>query len=526
MKHNNINKYYKQINEFLLSLQDEKPTDKFKRNYCYFFTNKNNENLSICAEFIDTEKYYGISPALNIRYVLNDMKNHVFSLKTNEFDKKVNEYVRKYWNETSLDNFTLKQKSALMARALINIYSCFKDSKDKCVLKENIDALYNGVNNRLVEVKADYFEVSGKINYITFKLQRTTYFTTKAFKKIKTEDYNKTIDALISKYNETLQEIDKYETECFDKLKKELNACPDQEESIIALNNYLKESKHTHYINVSANITSSEGYLVYCLRGTSDDKNTLYCSANGVSEVYDDKVDYYMFSVNDDVPTINVDKTINRVDFSNEINREIRAELNIENMTNIYDFYGFTIMAQIENGELVDPCHFNILSSTHCYEEFNDICKHHEVAIEKSEIKEIFGWNIKKFANTWTMHLYYLLAVLKFIVEYDKLILAICVILAVNKQLFKFNFDNLYDEAITIMSIIVFIGTIIEKAPNVYKRITKIRTTNITGYSYDLFDDYVKKYHEKISKEEFRGEAHYIYEIMALCYYFDAVEDD
>lgn len=523
MKHSNIKKYYKQINEFLFSLKDQKNINKYNRNYCYFFTSENNENLSICAEFVDIDRYYGIKPTLNIRSIIQDIKDKCYD-DENKFYEKVNEYVNKYWQDDSLDSFTYEQRKALMARSLINIYEKFeKDSNGEPKLIKNVDALYNGVNNRLVEVNSDYFEVSGKTNYIKFKLQRTTFFTTLAF------SHNK--HKLLDKYKEILDEIDTKENECFNELKNSLSNTPNQKESIKYLNTYLNSSKHTHYINVSANITSKENDLVYCLRGVSEDKNTLYCSANGVSEVYDENVDYYMFSVNDDVPTIHTNPSINRIDFSNEINREIRAELNIENMTNIYDFYGFTIMAKTKdvesNGlELLDACHFNILSSTHCYETFDEICKHQKQAVEVSEARKVFGWKIKKFNNLYDFLEHYITEIGKFILDYDKLFFALYVLILHNSDSFKGKFDSNYDVIIYIISMFVLVFSLLKFIYEKTKKLSKIHTTVIFGKNKNAFNKYKDSYHNRITKFKYINDAHYIYEIMALCYYLDVNEEN
>lgn len=517
MKHNNIKKYYRDINKFLLGLQDQKPLRPFNRNYCYFFTSENNENLSICAEFINTDGYYGISPSLNIRSIIQIIKDGVYN-NQDTFDSIVEEYVNDYWNKDSIDDFGLEQRRALMARSLVNIKNCFIVDKDnRWVLNNQYDSLYNGVNNRLVEVNSDYFEVSGKTNYIKFKLQRTTFFTSLSFKHVD--------NVLLNKYKYILDAIDSYEDNCFNILQNNLKNCPSQQASIDYLNIYLNASKQTHYINVSANITTKDNDLIHCLRGPSEDKSTLYCSANGVSEVYDENVDYYMFSVNEDVPTIHIDKSVNRIDFSSEINREIRAELNIENMTNIYEFYGFTIMGKISDGKLIDACHINVLTSTHCYEDFEEICKHHDNAIEKSEIDRILGWRIKIFDDLFYAFTYYIMLIGKLILEYDKLFFALCVLFTFKDKIYTFEFDNGFDKTISIISMVVLVLSLCKLIKKYNKKLHTIHTTVINRNRVKVFDDYVKYYHNRISRFKYKDKEHYIYEIMALCHYLDSVEE-
>ena len=238
----------------------------------------------------------------------------------------------------------------------LRLHYVLKDGRYEC----KDDSLYNGVNNRLKYIEFLSNETTTKANSIYLHLERTTFFTTlgmtfidadKILNNKSSVDYDDVCRIindyyLNSKYFEEICEFDKYENWCFKELynglypnTENINIYPDQCEVSDLINEYLSMSKTTHYINVSVNITSDEGYLIYAKRGKAEDKNEIYCSANGVSETYDSRVDFYNFSVNEDIPTIQYDQDDRRVSFNEEIGREIEAELNISDMTNRYDFY-------------------------------------------------------------------------------------------------------------------------------------------------------------------------------------------
>ena len=100
-----------------------------------------------------------------------------------------------------------------------------------------------------------------------------------------------------------LADYDRLEAKLQDELINGLESS--HQDQIDVINTYLSKSGYTHGMNTSANIITSENLLVYTKRGHKTfDSETLYCSANGVCEVFDEGVSFYHHTVDCDLPSI------------------------------------------------------------------------------------------------------------------------------------------------------------------------------------------------------------------------------
>ncbi|MDF0479579.1 hypothetical protein OL233_04680 [Vagococcus sp. PNs007] len=117
------------------------------------------------------------------------------------------------------------------------------------------------------------------------------------------------------------------------------------------MNSYLKESLNSHTIAVSANVVTSDDYLILGRRSSSSiDSDSYYCSANGQSEFYDKNVKFYQQSVTEDTPYLEFSQDA-RNNFALEIEREVEAELGISDFEKSWEYYGISYLS-IHNKEI------------------------------------------------------------------------------------------------------------------------------------------------------------------------------
>ena len=110
------------------------------------------------------------------------------------------------------------------------------------------------------------------------------------------------------------------------------------------LNRYLHASPNVHQIGVSANIITSDGKTLFAQRGRSvsdgsGEKIKIYPGANGNAELISPDVDFYRYSVNEDLPTLSEHDV--RIDFGGELSRETYAELHFMPKPMEWEYYGF-----------------------------------------------------------------------------------------------------------------------------------------------------------------------------------------
>lgn len=164
------------------------------------------------------------------------------------------------------------------------------------------------------------------------------------------------------------------------------------------LNAYLSSSYNTHTIAVSCNLKTVDHYLVAAQRDLkSIDAGEFYCSANGQSEFVDRHVNFYKESVFEDLPSMYYDSDF-RVDFNNELRREVIAELGVTALDSEWDYVGVSYLAmdrseniKKEVREFKRRMHFNVLALNKTPLSFTDVVNNQRYATERFENSRVIG---------------------------------------------------------------------------------------------------------------------------------------
>lgn len=296
-------------------------------------------------------------------------------------------------------------------------FSLLYDEKNAGHLLCTSSAFYSGVNLRLKKVEIDSNSSSNnQMSSLILTVEKTTFGTICGFdgffrgKVCQDNKINIIRHPYLKNYfTELYRIIDDEIVSISDNIpfvfsalsEQSFQSVPCPEKSIEDLNNYLDQSIYPHYINVSGNVITNDNYCLYTSRGkATTDAETLYCSVNGVSEVFDPYVEFYLRSVDEDSPTIKYPSTGNRIDFNGELSRESEAELGTSNFSSNWKYYGFSMMGYYDQKrETIDACHFNIAAFNHVNSSFFDIVNFRENATEKFENNCLYGYQLKVYTN-------------------------------------------------------------------------------------------------------------------------------
>ena len=290
-------------------------------------------------------------------------------------------------------------------------------------------AFYSGVIPRLVEVSIESpKEGNNSITGLLLKMGRTTYMTMHGllYYSIISHPYLDTYKTAINIYA-----MKEYNAQCIFKEKLQKESTISQEKLISYLNEYLKKSPGIHNINVSGNVITSDGYCIYTKRGKNiEDEGNFYCSVNGGSEINDAQVEFYCNSVEEDLPTLTYESE-KKVFFGGELTRETQAELGITNISDIWEYYGLSIMGRIDEKHVERGIwfHFNVLGEKHCSETFEQIYELQKTATEHFENRDIFGYRFNYYQTQSAFLKQKSLNGLSHIVEWSDLIIVIAVAL-------------------------------------------------------------------------------------------------
>ena len=229
----------------------------------------------------------------------------------------------------------------------------------------NGSTYYNGVLLRALQIYQESDAVNQDVVALKIDFERTTYAAIDALSNNFTNSYflSETVKRKIIKI---LRSDDEF------RYKKLVESNDTSEEAFLAsINEYLSQTISALQIGVSANIISSDGFLLFGERekGTIDE-NFIYPGVNGNAEIADKNVAFYKMSTTEDYPDITIDNAF-RTDFNGEISREMLAELNIDSLNKHWNCYGISLSGTTashlqENNEnayieLERRLHFNIL---------------------------------------------------------------------------------------------------------------------------------------------------------------------
>lgn len=259
---------------------------------------------------------------------------------------------------------------------------------------------YNGVNIRLKKVVVSKQSNSNNsVQELKLIIERTTFgticgFDGKSLGKSTHQENNVIGHPYLNSARQKLIKIVSDEAklvcEFVGNLKKE--ACSPLK-SIESLNQFLTKSIYPHYINISGNLITNDGYCIYTKRDNSvTDSGALYCSVNGVSEVMDPLVKHYHLP-GADQPTIRYDRQLIQK-FDGELDRESVCELGVSSPANAWSYYGFSLLGNI-HGHKVDTGHFNILATKLLDNSYDNVKTSWLSAFEKKENQQLYGFKVQ-----------------------------------------------------------------------------------------------------------------------------------
>lgn len=251
---------------------------------------------------------------------------------------------------------------------------------------------YSGVMPRVMGITYKDRQASNDtIRHLSFSVCLTTYATVEMMDNSRILLHPFFVD---NHENQLLmRDFDDYE----DSLQKDFLFSEDSSD-IKKLNAYLRASYNTHTIAVSCNLKTGDQYLVAAQRDPkSIDAGEFYCSANGQSEFVDKHVAFYRESVFEDLPTMCYDSDL-RVDFNNELRREIIAELGVTALDSEWNYVGVSYLAidksediKKEEREFKRRMHFNVLTLNQTPLDFKDVVNNQRYATERFENSRIIG---------------------------------------------------------------------------------------------------------------------------------------
>ena len=262
-------------------------------------------------------------------------------------------------------------------------------------------AYYNGVLPRVTEI-IDMNQKIANNSLRSYKLvlDRTTYATMDALDNSYIQKH-----PLLEFYRNDLTKIDREEEDYQQELRQHLGYNTEMAVSDILgyVNRYLKKSIFTHTLAISGNVITKDKYCIFALRDQRNiDANTFYCSVNGQTEIRDSNVEFYEYSCDADYPTIEY-KQGEKARFTQEIEREAKAELNITSYRDSWEYCGLSFLC-IDNSKRsgnhdYQRFHFNLLMSNSVADTFAEVRGKMQTAMERYENKDLIGIRVDCYKN-------------------------------------------------------------------------------------------------------------------------------
>lgn len=361
----------------------------------------------------------------------------------------------------------------------------------------NSEVYYSGVMPRVIRIDyEDNHVTSSNVKYLSLEVGRTTFATVDCMDNpsiLKHPYFEEVIegerayDSLIAfdRHEDSVQEKHLYDT---DLLSKATTQRDYEKKSIKQINNYLSQSFNTHTVAVSANIETSDDYLLVGKRGKrAIDSKEYYCSSNGQSEFNDEHVDFYKQSVYEDLPTMNF-KSNTRVDLNNEIHRETVAELGLSLFEKEWEYYGISFLSinnsmknttdSEDNKKNKDiqkrRMHFNVLTYNKAYHDFKSVYSNHENVTESFENSFFEGIKVVVYSNLMNRLGLALKGVLKYAYNNSGVVSLFAVFILFLQNIIRnqfYSFSDLGIEGIFNLSVVIlYIITAIINWIIIYKR--------------------------------------------------------
>ena len=401
------------------------------------------------------------------------------------------------------------------------------------------DIYYSGV---MPCVKKIDYEInpylSGKVKYLVFHVVRTTYATVDTFDNSQILVHPFFHCKNHNEYYDYLLEFDLYEDSVQEKYLYS------EDDNLEKLNMYLSHSLNTHTVAVSANLITSDGYLIAAKRGSLNiDAGEFYCSANGQTEFRDENVSFYRKSVFEDMPTMDYFSKY-RVDITNEIQRECIAELGITSFSLDWICYGisylsinntpdafkedsYTAESKNSKSSKYRRMHFNVLMSNSISYSFKEVDRFHKNATESFENESLIGIKSTVFQDKTDLLKSIFLMLYKWIDENKSRIFMFLIIISIltgKKSLKSISLSDYIDFIlITVYTSISLLSFV--KNHNVRKRMIR-KYYYLPVYLRDKNQSKMKCILDSLMKKTDGSKFHAIFSIMYILYFLSLIEDD
>ncbi|ULG72705.1 hypothetical protein [Macrococcus brunensis] len=349
------------------------------------------DNLSCLINTIQNfkqDEHYFYSPYKFISFNLN---NDVLTVKIKGFPPCS---VINYFNDY-LFIFNEKQKAFSNNIYGKSLKTFYEDENTFRMFNINGNyVFYSGVMPRVEQIKIEENNKDAPhILYVKLLLGRTTFLTVDCFDNPATLDHPYFKGDYI-KYGDALYQFDCIEDVLQENYLYNKHHPTNHVMNISRLNTYLSKSFNTHTLAVSANITTSDDYLLVTKRSKgSIDSDTYYCSVNGQTEFYDANVSFYQNSVYEDLPTMHFDSPT-RIDFTKEISREAIAELGLFNFESEWNIIGLSYLSINNSLRSIKMrrMHFNLMMENKTIQSFKEIYDRKELHTESFEHDDLLGY--------------------------------------------------------------------------------------------------------------------------------------
>lgn len=278
-----------------------------------------------------------------------------------------------------------------------SLYQQYKDH-----LKCTSEFFYSGVNVRVKHVEIDEDSTyNANVRTLKFNCELTTFGTICGFEGHNFGspmgiENNVLGHPYLDEYRDELKRLINHEYELTESLKDKLGSSSNPINALAHLNEFLAKSTYPHYVNISGNFITQDGFTPYTVRGSAvSDYLSCYCSVNGVAEVYDSAVKNYANSISADSPSIicKPGKSTYRLD--GELNRETEAELGLSQFQSEWTYYGFTLMGLLTSPYKTEVSHFNILAQNSISTTMENVRTSWLKAKERNENNRIMAYQVQ-----------------------------------------------------------------------------------------------------------------------------------
>ena len=401
----------------------------------------------------------------NIDYVKFKEKGETNYYLIGCLQKKVKDLLKSYKFEKTDKGFFTE------AEVGVDIENIYKDVDN--IVTPNSKFLYSGAFLRPLKIElADKLNTNKDVTSYIIRFERSSFGTVYAFDYLYALDH----DILTLDERNTINDFFEYDDNKVSDLVSKLSEGDNY--FLTALNNYLYSSINVHQLLVSGNIIAKDDILIFAERAknlidsASENNNqkrekvikSLYPSSNGNAEVLSVDVDYYKYSVHEDLPTIDLSNV--RLDCNKEFSREAYAELKVIIPSSGWDYYGMCLCGASksyalgsDNKRVCRRMQINLMASQRIDKDFNTVYYLQKNATESFESNKIVGLKLNTYKNWFICIMKKLYNILKRISSSWILVdIALLIVSGVT-----FSWENIISIIFVIISGILFVVTLVSE---------------------------------------------------------------